>query len=69
MKRLIYEGRIETYDVEPGMGGEVLRLLDHLDSDGLPITLDHEFSEWQGGLTFGKALGPFRVTIEEIEEA
>lgn len=64
----VYEGRIRTFDPEPG---DVVYLIDHpeateYDSDA---NLTHLIENWigEGMICCGPPKGPFRITVEEIE--
>jgi len=67
----IYEGRILFKDVEPGVGGDVIELVDHPERNGdakfsWAPTLDELLEEQTGLSTLERSDRRFRIVVEEI---
>lgn len=71
-KPLVYEGRVEITDAEPGVVGDLILLPDHPDEYA---RLDSEMEKWYRDVPvtprpffFGDLSGKYRITIEEVPD-
>lgn len=71
LKLFEYEGRLEWRDIEPGVPGDCINLLDHPDSEEYnPVDLADTMQQ-SLGMGFVTCAGPipgrYRITLERVD--